>query len=271
MPRRFQVIPAVDVLADEAVRLEQGDFQRVALRLGDPVAVVRRFVDAGARMIHIVDLDGARTGRVRPQLVARLAAAASPARIQASGGIRSLADAELLLAAGAVRVVVGTAAFAEPGALERYADALGDRLVVAVDARRGRVAVEGWERDASLSAAEAAARCATAGVRRILCTAIERDGTLRGPDLGLLRRVRRFGVPVLAAGGIASPGDVGAVARAGCEGVIVGRALLDGRLPLQTLHSPVWPAARRRDHAASSSQAASGADPSSSPRAPQPP
>ncbi len=240
MQLRFVVIPAVDVLGEDAVRLEQGDFRRVVLREPDPVEVVGRFVDAGARMIHVVDLNGARTGRVRPELVARLATAALPARIQASGGIRSLADAEVLLAAGAARVVVGTAAFAEPRALEHYVDALGDRLIVAVDARRGRVAVGGWERETSLSAAEAAARCATAGVRRVLCTAIERDGTLRGPDLGLLRSVRgRSGLPVLAAGGIASPRDVRAVARAGCEGAIVGRALLEGRVPLQILHSPL--------------------------------
>jgi phosphoribosylformimino-5-aminoimidazole carboxamide ribotide isomerase len=240
MSTRFEIIPAVDVLGEEAVRLEQGDFVRVVLREPDPVEVVRRFVHAGARMIHVVDLDGARTARVRPDLVSRIAAAALPARIQASGGIRSLADAEVLLAAGAARVVVGTAAFAEPGALERYVDSLGDRLVVAVDARRGRVAVGGWERETSLSAVEAAARCATAGVRRILCTAIERDGTLRGPDVGLLHSVRsRSGLPVLAAGGIASPRDIRAVERTGCEGAIVGRALLEGRLPLQSLHSPV--------------------------------
>ena len=240
MKVRFVVIPAVDVLGDDAVRLEQGNFRRVALREPDPVEVVGRFVDAGARMIHVVDLDGARTGRVRPELVARLAAAAVPAGIQASGGIRSLADADVLLTAGAVRVVVGTAAFAEPRALERYVDALGDRLIVAVDARRGRVAVAGWERETSFSPADAAARCATAGVRRILCTAIERDGTLRGPDIGLLRSVlRRSGLPVLAAGGMASSRDVRAVARAGCEGAIVGRALLEGRVPLQILCSPL--------------------------------
>jgi len=153
MQLRFVVIPAVDVLGEDAVRLEQGDFRRVVLREPDPVEVVGRFVDAGARMIHVVDLNGARTGRVRPELVARLATAALPARIQASGGIRSLADAEVLLAAGAARVVVGTAAFAEPRALEHYVDALGDRLIVAVDTRRGRVAVGGWERETSLSAA----------------------------------------------------------------------------------------------------------------------
>lgn len=244
MPEQFEVIPAVDVMQGEAVRLEQGDFGRVAARRADPVALVRAFVDAGAGLIHLVDLDGARSGRLRPDLVARLAEAASPARIQASGGVRSIRDARTLLEAGALRVVVGTAAFAEPDALERYAEALGGDLVVAIDVRRRRVAVAGWEQETSLSASEAAARCASAGLRRVLCTAIERDGTLRGPDVALLRGVRRrSGLAVLAAGGIATPGDVAAVARAGCEGAIVGRALLDGRVALDELRRSV--AARR--------------------------
>lgn len=230
------MIPAVDVLGDEAVRLEQGDFGRVAVREADPVALVGRFVAAGARLIHVVDLDGARSGRTRPNLVKRLAEAAAPAAVQASGGVRSPADAERLIAAGARRVVVGTAAFADPGALERYAAALADRLVVAIDVRGGRVAVAGWERETALAAEEAAERCAAAGVARLLCTAIDRDGTLEGPDLDLLARVRAHsGLPVLAAGGIRSEPDLAAVEEAGCEGAIVGRALLEGRLPLSVL------------------------------------
>jgi phosphoribosylformimino-5-aminoimidazole carboxamide ribotide isomerase len=233
---QLEIIPAIDLLGAELVRLEQGDFGRVALREPDPVAAVRRFVDAGARLVHVVDLDGARSGRVRPDLVGRIADAASPARIQASGGIRSPADAVALLAAGAARVVIGTAAFAERRALRRYADALGDRLVVAIDVRDGRIALRGWEDTASLTAAGAAVRCAEAGVHRILCTAIDRDGVLRGPDLDLLRTVRReSGLPVLAAGGIASLQDLRAVADVGCEGAVVGRALLEGRIPLDSL------------------------------------
>ena len=234
--KRLRVIPAVDVLGDEAVRLERGDFGRVAAREADPGALVRRFVKAGARLVHVVDLDGARTGRTRPELVARLAAAALPAAVQASGGIRSLADAERLLHAGASRVVVGTAAFAEPDALTRYAAALGERLVVALDVRGGGVAVTGWTRDTGLAVDVAAERCAEAGATRLLCTAIDRDGMLSGPDLALLERVRLCsGLPVLAAGGIASVADLNAVAATGCEGAIVGRALLDGSLPLSAL------------------------------------
>ena len=227
------MLPAVDLLGKEAVRLEQGDFSRVAAR-AQPEQLVRRFVAAGARLIHVVDLDGARWGRIRPDVVARLAEAAAPAKLQASGGIRSPTDAAQLLAAGAARVVVGTAADAE--ALERFAAELGERLVVAIDVRGGRVAARGWFEDTGLDAAEVARGCAAAGVSRILCTAIERDGMLTGPDLDLLREVSdASGLPVLAAGGIRSESDLAAVAAVGCEGAVVGRALLDGSLPLSVV------------------------------------
>lgn len=229
MTRRLELIPAVDALGDEAVRLEQGDFGRVSLRAGSPLELVALFARARPPLIHFVDLDGARTGRVRPELVARAVAAAGGVPIQASGGVRSVADAWALLGAGASRVVVGTAAFAE-GALGPLVQALGDRLVVAIDVRDGEVAVGGWVRSAGLSVDQAVARCADAGVARIFCTAIERDGLLGGPDLRLLARVRRAGIPVLAAGGIASERDLDELEELGIEGAVVGRALLDGRL-----------------------------------------
>jgi phosphoribosylformimino-5-aminoimidazole carboxamide ribotide isomerase len=226
----MQVIPAVDVLGDEAVRLVQGRFDEVGVRAGDPAALAERFRERGFELIHVVDLEGARDGGVRPDVVGDIAEAARPAAIQASGGIRSTADAELLLEAGAARVVVGTAAFASDDALPTFAAELGDRLVVALDVRKGRVAVRGWEVDTGLAVAEAAARCRAAGVARVLCTAVDRDGTLGGPDLELLRLVRASGLAVLAAGGIASQADLEAVAALGCEGAIVGRALLEGLL-----------------------------------------
>jgi phosphoribosylformimino-5-aminoimidazole carboxamide ribotide isomerase len=231
----FQVVPAVDLFGDEAVRLEQGDFDRVAVR-ANPEELVRRFAAAGARLVHLVDLDGARDGGIRQDLIGRLAEVAAPAEVQASGGIRSSADAEQLLAAGAARVLVGTAALAEPEALDQFVADLGDRLVVAIDVRAGRVAVRGWLEDTGLDAVEVARRCGKAGVPRILCTAIERDGMLGGPDLDLLSAVREAsGLPVLAAGGIRSQADLAAVAAIGCEGAVVGRALLDGSLPLSVL------------------------------------
>jgi phosphoribosylformimino-5-aminoimidazole carboxamide ribotide isomerase len=233
--RKLQVLPAVDLLGAEAVRLEQGDFARVATR-ADPEELVRRFASAGAGLIHVVDLDGARRGEIRPSLIGRLAQAAGAAKLQVSGGIRSVADAERLLDAGAARVVVGTAA-SGPESLGRFVAELDDMLVVAIDVRGGRVAARGWLEDTGLCAGDVARSCADAGVARILCTSIERDGMLGGPDLGLLHEIRDAsgGLPLLAAGGIRSQSDLAAVEAAGCEGAVVGRALLDGSLPLGAL------------------------------------
>ncbi len=229
----FQLIPAVDVAGTEAVRLRQGEFDSVVARAGEPARLVARFAAARPPLVHVVDLDGARSGRIRPGLVGELAAAAAPTPVQASGGIRSPADARKLLDAGAARVVVGTAALDSPDSLAELAEAFGERLVVAIDARDGRVAVAGWSRMTELSPDEFAERCAEAGVRRLLCTAIDRDGTMAGPDLELLERVRaRSALPVLAAGGIRSEGDVDQLAALGLEGAVVGRALLEGTISL---------------------------------------
>jgi len=229
----FLTIPAIDVLGNDAVRLEQGDFARVTHRETNLLALVERVAAVGARLVHLVDLSAARSGRARPELVRRVVASSGPTRMQAAGGVRSLDDAERLLEAGAARVVIGTAAFASEGALERYASELGERLIVAIDVRNGLVAVDGWERTTTLGVEDAVRRCRDAGVRRLLCTAIERDGTLAGPDIELLARIRELsGLPVLAAGGIRSLEDLAEVESAGCEGAIVGRALLEGSLPL---------------------------------------
>ncbi len=228
---KFQLVPAVDVLGYEAVRLERGEFERVGMRAGDPVELARRLARMRPPWLHVVDLQGARSGGARPELVAEIAAAVAPVPVQAAGGVRSLDDALALVGAGAARVVVGTAAFSAPGALDPYVEALGGRLVVAVDVREGRVAVAGWERTSDLGVERAVESCVEAGVARLLCTAIERDGTLTGPDLGLLARVRKLsGLPVLAAGGVRSREDLYALAGIGREGAVVGRALLEGRL-----------------------------------------
>lgn len=234
--RDFQVLPAVDILGSEAVRLLRGDYDRVTLRETDPIALIERVVSAGAELVHVVDLSAARAGGIRPDVVARAVRAALPARVQAAGGVRSISDAEALRKAGAERVVVGTAAFGDETLLDGLVAALGDALVVAIDVRDGLVAVEGWTRATRLSVEDAVARCVDVGVVRLMCTAIDRDGTLAGPALTLLEAVcTTSGLPVLAAGGIRSLEDLGAVEGAGCEGAIVGRALLEGLVPLSAL------------------------------------
>jgi phosphoribosylformimino-5-aminoimidazole carboxamide ribotide isomerase len=215
----IQVIPAVDVLGEGAVRLHQGDYDAVVGRAGDPVALARRFAAEGAARIHLVDLDGARSGRARPELVRRVAGAAAPASLQASGGIRSLEDALAILDAGADRVVVGTAPWVE---------VLGERLVVALDVRDGIVRTAGWTEESGLTRERGVELCLEAGVARVLCTAIDRDGTLAGPDLALVEAVAGSGLAVLAAGGVRSPADVRDLAGAGAEAAVVGRAILGG-------------------------------------------
>jgi len=211
------------------VRLRHGDFDQVTREAGDPAELVRRFAARRPPLLHVVALDAARAGGAPVELARLLAAAADPVPLQLGGGIRTPADAAALVAAGAARVIVGTAAF-EQGP-ERYAAELGERLVVAVDVRDGVVRTHGWERTTGLGVDAAVDACREAGVERLLCTAIDRDGTLEGPDLRLLERVaRRFGRPLLAAGGIRSRADLDALAALGLEGAVVGRALLDGLL-----------------------------------------
>jgi phosphoribosylformimino-5-aminoimidazole carboxamide ribotide isomerase len=225
----MEVIPAIDLLGRKAVRLEQGDYARVS-QYGEPTELAARFAAQGARWIHVVDLDGARAGLIRPVVVSALVHAAAPASVQASGGVRAVADAETLVRAGASRVVVGTAAWT---LLNELVASLGDKLVVAVDVRDGIVRTRGWT-EGGIELDSAIDQCVASGVARLLCTAIERDGTLDGPDVELVRRVvSRSGLPVLAAGGIRSDEDIDALEEAGAEGAIVGRALLEGRLALR--------------------------------------
>jgi phosphoribosylformimino-5-aminoimidazole carboxamide ribotide isomerase len=207
----------VDVLGEGAVRLERGDYDAVVERAGEPVPLAQRWVEAGAKRIHLVDLDGARSGQVRPELVRAIAALGVP--VQASGGIRSVEDARALLDAGADRVVVGTAAWPDPAPWFE----LGEALVLALDVRDGEVRTAGWTVGTGLRFEDALVRSEG---RRMLVTAIDRDGTLSGPDLELVRQAVEAGGRVLAAGGIRSAGDVAALAAAGAEAAIVGRALL---------------------------------------------
>jgi phosphoribosylformimino-5-aminoimidazole carboxamide ribotide isomerase len=216
------------VLEGRAVRLEQGDFARITREAGDPFTLARRFAATRPPYLHAVALDAARDGIVPLELARQLVAAAAPVPVQLGGGVRRPADAGALAETGLARVIVGTAAL-EQGP-ERYVEALGERLVVAVDIDQGEVRTHGWTSGGS-SADDFVDHCRTAGVARILCTAVDRDGTLAGPDLALLERVvGRFGGPVLAAGGIRSRADLVALERIGVEGAVVGRALLDGVL-----------------------------------------
>jgi phosphoribosylformimino-5-aminoimidazole carboxamide ribotide isomerase len=217
------VIPAVDVLEGRAVRLVQGDYDRVGVEAGDPLALVRRAAAASPPFVHVVALAAARDGGVPVELARAVVGAAAPVPVQLGGGVRSVADVEALREAGVARVMMGTAAFGETPLAE-----FGD-VVVAVDVADGIVRTHGWRDSSGLTTAAALARCVDAGVTRVLCTAVARDGTATGPDLELLREARTlFAGELLAAGGIRDDDDVAALAALGVDGCVVGRAWLEG-------------------------------------------
>jgi phosphoribosylformimino-5-aminoimidazole carboxamide ribotide isomerase len=228
--RTFEVIPAIDVLEGRVVRLRAGGRGAVTIEGGDPVELATRFADEGAGRLHLVDLDGAFTGKPSLDLL-RSIATATELPVQVGGGYRSLDSVAAALEAGANRVMVGTAAL-DPAFLAAAVSRFGDGLVVAIDARDGLVVVDGWTRASSSSPSSFATRCADAGVARLLVTSTARDGSLAGPDLELLYEVLACGLPTIAAGGIASVADLLAVREAGCEAAISGSALLQGRFSL---------------------------------------
>jgi phosphoribosylformimino-5-aminoimidazole carboxamide ribotide isomerase len=217
----MQIIPALDVLGDEAVRLEQGDFNRVLFR--QPLEeFMDRLVATGPAMIHVVDLQGARDGALRPEVIERCRRAAKGTPLQVSGGVRSIDTAREVLSAGAARVIVGTSLWSDEAALDSFVDALGDQLVAAIDVRDGRIALRGWMESSLLGVDQALHRCQRAGVSRLHVTAIERDGTMRGPDLALYEQACASGIPVVAAGGVRNDDDVAALADVGCEAAVMG-------------------------------------------------
>lgn len=226
------VIPAIDLRHGRVVRLRRGDPGAATVYGDDPVAVARRFEEAGARRLHVVDLDAALGEGENRDAIAAICRAVH-ARVQVGGGVRSVAAAKELLAAGAARVVLGTRAALDPGFVREAVAAAGDRVIVALDVRAGRVRVAGW-REEGPPLEEAVAALDAAGAPRFLVTAIDADGVLTGPDLELYRGVlARTERPVLASGGVRDAADVRALARLGVEGVVVGRALYEGTLRLE--------------------------------------
>ena len=242
----MEVIPAIDLRGGRCVRLRQGDYGAETVFDGDPVDMARRFVKAGARRIHVVDLDGARDGvRVNKPAVAELARNVG-VTIQVGGGIRDALAADQLLASGVDRVIFGTAAIEAPEEVSHTIKKHGaDRVVVSVDARQGEVATRGWEMATGRSASGLMAQMAGIGVRRFIYTDIVKDGTLEHPDFAaigsLLESVR---YPILVAGGIATIDDLARLARLGAEGAITGLAVHSGAIDLEEAIKSVETASR---------------------------
>lgn len=236
----MELFPAIDLRQGKAVRLVQGDFARQS-GYGDPLALADRYAEAGAGWVHVVDLDAARTGRPDNRPVVLAIARRGSLKVQAGGGVRSVADAEELLDGGVERVVLGTAAVTDPELVGQLVDRHGERVGVGIDHRGGGgdVALSGWQEPSGLSLDEMLGRLQGLRLGAVVVTAIERDGAMTGPDLqGLWKVLERSEHPVVASGGVRSGDDLRALAglEAGgrrLAGAVVGRALVDGALSVE--------------------------------------
>jgi phosphoribosylformimino-5-aminoimidazole carboxamide ribotide isomerase len=229
--------PAIDLKGGACVRLRRGDMDDATVYGDDPAAQARRFVEAGSAWLHVVDLDGAFAGRPVNRDAVRAILAAVRVPVQLGGGIRDMADIEGWLSAGVTRVILGSAAVKNPILVHQACRSFPGRIAVGIDAREGFVATEGWADTSSLRAPDLAARFEDAGVAAIIYTDIARDGMLGGLNIAqTVALAEGVGVPVIASGGVADAADLRALRDAAfgsrIEGVIVGRALYDGRLRL---------------------------------------
>jgi len=231
------IIPAIDIKDGRCVRLYQGDMDRETVYYQQPLDAARHLVEEGARLIHVVDLNGAVEGRpVHLAELAAICAESGAAAVEMGGGLRTLEAVEQAMVAGVERVVIGTKAYEDQDFLRGACARFPGRVVVGIDARAGKVAVRGWRDDTAMDAMELARRCEQDGAARIIYTDISRDGTGAGVNADQTAKLARaVGIPVIASGGVGSLDDIRALAGFagdGIEGVIVGRALYNGAFTL---------------------------------------
>lgn len=231
------VFPAIDLLAGRAVRLAQGDYDRVTVYNEDPVAQAREFADAGAEWVHVVDLDGARDGVPGNTAVIERIVSEIGIPVQTGGGIRTLDTLERLSAAGASRMVLGTKLATDPEFVRAAVERFGDKIVAGIDARDGLVAVEGWREGTATPAAELVAELRDFGIRHLVYTDISRDGMQTGVSVEAYEQISETaGFPVIASGGVSTLDDFRELAALGpdvIEGAITGRALYEGAFKLK--------------------------------------
>jgi phosphoribosylformimino-5-aminoimidazole carboxamide ribotide isomerase len=231
------IIPAIDIKDGRCVRLFQGEMNQETVYFEDPLAAARHWVREGAKLIHIVDLNGAVEGRpVHTREIAAICQVPGLS-VELGGGLRSLETVESALALAVARVVIGTAAYQDPELLRALGKRFPGKIVVSIDARGGKVAVKGWKETTAMDAVELARRSEQEGASRIIYTDISRDGTKEGVNIDETRKIARaVSIPIIASGGVATLADIAALLpleKEGVEGVIVGRALYAGAFRLK--------------------------------------
>jgi phosphoribosylformimino-5-aminoimidazole carboxamide ribotide isomerase len=247
----MKILPAIDIKDGKCVRLYQGDFDRLTAYDADPAQVARRWQDAGASWLHVVDLDGALNGHPANFAVIQRIRQEVSLHIECGGGMRTLAAMQRMLDMGIDRIVLGTIAITNPGLLQEALQRWPERIVVGLDARDGRVAIAGWRETSQVQATTLASELCASGVQRFIYTDIARDGALRGPNLPALQAMQATisnispRSALIASGGISAIDDLRAIANLGIEGAIVGKALYTGAIDL----AEAIQTCEREDHA----------------------
>ena len=231
----FEIIPAIDILGGKCVRLSQGEFNRVKVYSEDPADIAKTFEQFGVSRIHVIDLDGAKSGKIRNLDSIKKIIANISIPIEFGGGVRTIGDVKTLIDAGVDRVILGTSAIKEPALVEALAKKYKGRVVVSIDTKEQQVAIEGWKKLSIKDTLTFAKELKAAGIKRIVFTDIARDGMLKGPNFAAIEEmVRETKISVIASGGITSLDDIKRLKKIKkVEGCIIGKALYEGRINLE--------------------------------------
>ncbi|MBN2058447.1 MAG: 1-(5-phosphoribosyl)-5-[(5-phosphoribosylamino)methylideneamino]imidazole-4-carboxamide isomerase [Candidatus Saganbacteria bacterium] len=232
----FEIIPAIDLLDSKCVRLKQGRYDAETVYSDDPLEMAKRWQAAGAKRLHIIDLDGARTGIPKNVEIIKAIAKALDIPVEAGGGIRNFDLIKGLIKFGVDRVILGTTAVNNPNTLEKFCQEFDDHIAVAIDAKNGKAATDGWTKISKKDTLTLAKEAVSLGVKRFIYTDISRDGMMSGPNVsGIKKFIREIHVPVIASGGVSTKDDIDNLRQTGAEGCIVGKALYEGKIRLEEI------------------------------------
>lgn len=232
------ILPAIDLYNGKCVRLRQGDFEDQTVYSDSPADVARSFHDAGLTFLHIVDLEGAKAGRVKNWDAIKSILRSNVLQAQVGGGIRTTEDVQQLFEIGVTRVIIGSLAVQSPALVEEWIQKFGnDRMVIALDVKNGMVAYKGWQQSSDQSAGAFLKQMVDLGAKQFMCTDVGRDGMLEGPNVQLYKELKDVvpNIDLIASGGVSSLNDIEAVRNIGCSGVIVGKAIYEGKIKLEEL------------------------------------
>ncbi len=230
----MHIFPAIDLYGGQAVRLLRGDYAQMTVYNPDPTAVVRDFAAAGAEYLHLVDLEGAKTGKTPNIDTIHAILRTADLFTEVGGGIRSMETVRTYLQAGVSRVILGTAAVKDPDFLARAVETYGERIAVGADVKDGKIAIHGWQETANVTTEEFCARMQALGIRTIICTDISKDGVMAGANHDLYRALsEKFSMQFIASGGVSSIEDVRRLAAQGMYGAIIGKAYYTGAVSLR--------------------------------------